>query len=114
MRSDDAYLLDMLEAARKAREFSAGLTKSQFEQSELRQHAILNVLEVVGEAASRVSEATRNAHPAIPWRKIVGLRNRIVHGYFDIDAGIIWRVVNDDLPGLISQLEPVVPPDGES
>ena len=89
MRSDDAYLLDMLEAARKAREFSAGLTESQFERSDLHQNAIFNVLEVVGEAASRVSEATRKAHPEIPWRKIVGLRNRIVHGYFEIDVGII-------------------------
>jgi len=111
MRSDDAYLLDTLEAARKAQEFSAGLTESQFEQNELRQHAVFNVLEVVGEAASCVSEATRNAHPAIPWRRIFGLRNRIIHGYFDIDVGVIWRVVNDDLPKLISQLELVVPPE---
>ena len=111
MRNDDAYLLDMLVAARKAVAFAADLTYSQFEQSELHQNAIFNVLEVVGEAASRIGEATKKSYPDIPWRKIVGLRNRIVHGYFEIDVGIIWRIVNDDLPILISQLESAAPPE---
>ena len=97
MRSDDAYLADMLMAARRATTFSCGLTYSQFEQSELHQNAILNVLQVVGEGASCVRQATKDSHPEIPWIMISGLRNRIVHGYFAIDFEIIWRIVQDDL-----------------
>ncbi len=113
MRGDDAYLLDMLVAAHKALAFTAELTYSQFVRSELHQNAILKVLEIVGEAASRVSDDTRQAHPDISWQQIVGLRNRIVHAYFEIDLDVVWRIVQEDLPGLIAQLEPLVPPESE-
>lgn len=105
MRQDDSLLLDMLVAARMASEFATGLTYAQFERSPLHQNAIFKVLEIVGEAASRISDSTREANPEISWRKIVGLRSRIVHGYFEIDLRIIWKVVHDDIPDLISQLE---------
>ena len=113
MRGDDAYLLDMLVAAHKALAFAAELTYSQFVRSELHQNAILKVLEIVGEAASRVSDDTRQAHPDISWQQIVGLRNRIVHACFEIDLDVVWRIVQEDLPGLIAQLEPLVPPESE-
>ena len=111
MRRDDAYLLDMLVAARKAVAFAAELTHQEFVRSDLHQNAILKVLEVVGEAASRISEDFKTAHLEIPWPQIVGFRNRIVHVYFEIDLGVVWKVVQDDLPVLISQLEPLVPID---
>ena len=114
MRRDDAYLLDMLVAARKALTFAAELTYPQFVRSDLHQNAILKVLEIVGEAASRIGEDTRQAHPEISWPQIVGLRNRIVHAYFEIDLDVVWRIVQEDLPELISQLEPLVPPESES
>ena len=114
MRRDDAYLLDMLVAARKALHFTAELTYPQFVRSELHQNATLKVLEIVGEAASRVGEATRQAHPEISWHQIVGLRNRIVHAYFEIDLDVVWRIVQEDLPKLISQLESLVPSEPES
>lgn len=113
MRDDDAYLLDMLVAARKAAAFATELTYQRFARSELHQNAILKVLEVVGEAASRVSNDFKTAHPEIPWRQIVGFRNRIVHVYFEVDLGVVWRVVKDDLPLLISRLEILVPPGTE-
>ena len=105
MRQDSSLLLDMLVAARMASEFATGLTYAQFERSHLHQNAIFKVLEIIGEAASRISDGTRQANPEISWREIVGLRNRIVHGYSEIDIGIIWKVVHDDIPDLISQLE---------
>ena len=111
MRRDDAYLLDMLVAGRKAVAFAAELTRQEFARSDLHQNAILKVLEVVGEAASRISEDFKTAHPEIPWRQVVGFRNRIVHVYFEIDLGVVWQVVQEDLPVLISQLEPLVPPE---
>ena len=113
MRPDDAYLLDMLVAARKAVAFAADLPYQEFARSDLHQNAILKALEVVGEAASRISDDFKTVHPEIPWRQIVGFRNRIVHAYFEIDLGVVWQVVQDDLPVLISLLEPLAPSEPE-
>ena len=113
MRSDDAWLLDMLLAARKAVEFFAPLTFPEFEDDHLRQLGILKSVEIIGEAASRVSEETKAKHPDIPWTQIIGMRNRLVHAYFAIQLDIVWKVVQDDLPPLITQLEPLVPPEPE-
>ncbi len=114
MERDGAYLLDMLLAARDAVEFADGITYSQFENSRLHQSAILKAVETVGEAASRVSSGMRESQPDIPWRQIVGMRNRLVHAYFDVDIGLVWRTVQDDLTTLIAQLERIVPPESES
>ena len=113
MRHDDSYLLDMIVAARKAVRFSKGLTYERFSQSDLHQNAVLKVLEIIGEAASRISDDTRTAHPDVPWPDIVGLRNRIVHAYFEVDLGVVWNIVKNDVPELISALERIVPPEAE-
>lgn len=111
MKRDDAYLLDMLLAARDAVEFAGQITYFQFENSRLHQNAIFKALEVVGEAASHVSSDMRESQPDIPWHEIIGMRNRLVHVYFDLDFGLVWRTVQEDLPPLIAQLERIVPPD---
>lgn len=112
MRRDDAsYLLDMLVAARDAVVFADGLSFSEFARDQRTQLAILKCVEIVGEAASRVGAETREAHPAIPWREIVGMRNRLAHAYFEIDLRLVWDTVRNDLPPLIVQLEPLVPPE---
>ena len=113
MRHDDNYLLDMLVAARKTVQFSKGLTYDSFLQSDLHQNAILKVLEIIGEAASRISNETKAAHPDVPWHNISGLRNRIVHAYFEIDLSVVWMIINDDVPVLIATLERFVPPEVE-
>ncbi len=111
MRQDDSYLLDMLVAARKAIRFSQNLTYEQFSRSDLHQNAIFKVLEIIGEAASRISEDTKAANPEMPWTNIVGLRNRIVHAYFEIDLDVVWKIVEDDVPALIHELERIAPPE---
>lgn len=83
MRRDDGYLLDILIAARDAVTFLEGLSREQFGESRLHQQAITKCLETIGEAAARVSETTRAATPNIPWREIIGMRHRLVHGYFE-------------------------------
>ena len=113
MRHDESYLIDMLVAARKAVRFSGGLTHERFLQSDLHQNAVLKVLEIIGEAASRISKDTKTAHPDVPWPDIVGLRNRIVHAYFEVDLGVVWNIVRDDVPALISALEQIVPTEAE-
>lgn len=110
MRRDDAaFLLDMLLHARDARAFVAGLTYQDFEQSLLHQRAVMKSVETIGEAASRIGADTRHMQPDIPWSEIVGMRNRIVHAYFDVRLDVLWRVVQDELPVLIDQLESLVP-----
>lgn len=111
MRHDESYLLDMLVAAHKAVQYTKGLTYDQFLQSGLHQDAVLKVLEIIGEAASRISEDTKTANPDVPWPKIVGLRNRIVHAYFAVDLGVVWSIVKNDVPVLITALERIGPPE---
>ena len=91
MRHDESYLIDLLQAARKAAAFAADLTYPQFQDSDLHQNAIVKVLEIIGEAASRITTDTHRAYPQIPWRQIVGLRNRVVHSYFDVDLKLICK-----------------------
>lgn len=110
MWRDEAYLLDILLAARDAQEFSSGLTKEAFATSKLHQAAIVRALEVVGEAAGKVSREFREAHPEIPWKRIVGLRNRLIHDYTHVDLDRVWEVVTVHVPDLIARIEPLVPP----
>jgi len=111
MWRDEAYLLDMLIAAREARSFSEGLTWEAFQRSSLHQHAIAKALENIGEAARKISETMKAAHPEIPWQDIVALRHRIAHDYFHLDLVRIWQIVHEDVPVLIQLLEPLVPPE---
>ena len=113
MRRDDAWLLDMLLAVRDAMAFAAPLTFSEFEDDHLHQLAIPKAVEIIGEAASRISEETKAEHPDIHWAEIIGLRNRLVHAYFAIQLDIVWQTVQEDLPPLIAQIEPLVPPEPE-
>ena len=66
---------------------------------------------ILGEAATRISEIAREQLPAIPWDEIISMRNRLIHAYFDVNLDIVWRTVQEDLPGLIALLEPLVPPE---
>jgi len=111
MRRDEAYLLDMLMAAKDAMRFVGGMDRRQFEASDLHHYAVMKAIENLGEAAGRVSSETKSAHPDIPWAGIVGMRNRLIHGYFDVDLVKVWDTVRDDLPPLIALLEPLVPAD---
>lgn len=70
--------------------------------------ALVRLLEVVGEAAVRVSKETRNRYPQIPWPEIISLRNRLIHGYDAVDFDILWTIVHDDLPPLIEKIEKVI------
>lgn len=111
MDRDLALLLDMSLAATDARSFAAGLDETAFLKSRLHQNAVIRSLEVVGEAATKVSPAFRDAHPQIPWREIAGMRHRLIHGYGEVRLDVVWAVVRDDLPALIASLRPLIPPD---
>ena len=108
MRHDDALLLDMLLASREAAELASGATFAGFKRDRTLQLAVMKAVEIVGEAAARVSADTRSTHPEIPWSGIVGMRNRLVHGYFDVNLLRVWETVERDIPRLIAQLEGLV------
>ena len=109
-RDDGVYLVHMLETARKAAGKVTGLDREQFLADENLHLALVHLVQVIGEAASRVSEATRARHPFIPWRQVIGMRHRMVHDYLAVDLEIVWAVVSEDLDPLISALERVLPP----
>ena len=111
MWRDDAYLLDMLLAARKVLAFTKGVAFERFQQDELMQNGILRLIQIVGEAARKISPEFKQSHPEIPWHEIVGMRHLLVHEYFRIIPEKIWEVVERDLPKLVSLIEPLVPPD---
>ena len=114
MRRDEAsYLLDMMVAARDAVAFAQGLSYAEFARDRRSQLAILKAVEIVGEAAARLSLETREGYPEIPWREVTGMRSRLVHACFDIDLQVVWDTVQGDLPGLIARLEPLVPPENQ-
>ena len=113
MRRDEVYLLDILIAARKALRFVEGIDQNEFEDNEIIQNAVMRPLEVIGEASARISKEFRKEHPEIPWREMVGLRNRLIHEYFRIDFSAVWDTIHKDLPELIEIIEPMVPKEDE-
>jgi len=111
MQHDDGvYFGHMLDMARKAASKVSGVTRSEYDADEDLRTVLLHLVQIIGEAAGRISPATRAAHPRIPWHRITGMRHRIVHDYMNIDADILWEVVTRSLPELIALLEPLAPP----
>ena len=104
-------MLDILRAAKLAVGYLEGKTRQEFLKDIQCQDAVIRRLEIIGEAAARVSEATTVEMPNIPWKKMVGMRNLMIHEYDDVDLGIVWDTVKDDLPSLIHLIEPLVPPE---
>ena len=102
---DEISLRQMLDHAREAGQLAADRARIDLDTDRLFNLAMTRLLEVVGEAAGRVSQGTRNQHPQIAWEQIVGLRNRLIHGYDQVDHDILWAIVQNDLPPLIAELE---------
>jgi len=111
MWRDDAFLLDMLLAARKVLEFTQGVGWSNFELDDLMQNAVMRQIQIIGKAARKLSPQCQEEHPEIPWNEIIGMRNRLVHEYFHIIPRRVWDIVEKDIPELIQLIEPLVPPD---
>lgn len=105
---DSAYLWDMLDAARTITQFTSGLTLEKYLRDRKLQLAIERLLEIIGEAANRISSQIQQDYSEIPWRKIIGQRNVIAHEYGEIKQERIWTVVSSNIPGLIEKLKPLV------
>lgn len=106
MKPEDRVRLEhMIEAARSALRFMAGRTRTDLDTDLMLLFAVVRAVEIVGEAASRVSAEGRAAMPNVPWPGVVGMRNRLVHAYFDIDKEVVWKTVTEELPPLLTALE---------
>ncbi len=102
--------LDMLTAARRIIEYAHNHNDQSFLSNHRDQDAILRQLTIIGEAAKRISAELRGAHPGIPWRRIAGFRDVVVHDYFHVDLDEVWRIVQNDVPDLVKLITPLVPP----
>ena len=103
MRSDAERLADILDAAAKiAPKVADG--RAGFDKDEYVQLALVHLVQIIGEAAARLSNDVIAAQPEIPWRQVVGMRNRVVHGYFDVDPETLWVAVSVDVPRLAEQI----------
>jgi len=114
---DSAYLWDMLDAARAVEEFTSSVKCGEYLQDRKLRMAVERAVEIIGEAARRVSEGFRSAHPEIPWKKIIGQRNVLAHEYGEVRHERMWVLATAEIPDLIATLIPLVPPlpsDGES
>jgi len=108
MQRDVAYLQDIQESARLALSYLADSDPHAFAEDTQLQDAVIRRLEIIGEAARRVSEETRAAHPALPWRQMIGMRNQVIHMYDGVDLHVVWSTVRDDLPALLELLAGIV------
>jgi len=104
-RDDTIRLRHMLDHAKEAVAMSRGREREELDRDRQLMLSLLKLVEIIGEAAYRVSSDVRDAHPDIPWDQIVGTRNRLVHGYDKVDLEVLWRIVCEDLPALIDQLK---------
>jgi uncharacterized protein with HEPN domain len=107
---DAAYLWDMLDAAQAVREFVAGRSLADYLADRMLRGAVERHVEIIGEAAGRVSPAFRAAHPELPWPKIIAQRHVLVHEYGDIQPELLWKVATEHLPALIASLKALLPP----
>ena len=105
-RSKDLiHLKHMLDYAQEAEGFIQGKTRADIELDRLLGLGLVLLLEIIGEAANRVSSNYRSRHPAIPWAQIISLRHRLIHGYDSVDLDILWKILTHDLPVLIRELQ---------
>jgi uncharacterized protein with HEPN domain len=107
-RDDIACLNHILDAAEKALTFVKGKTRKNLERDEMLALALVRLLEIIGEAANSVSPAFQERFPNIPWRKMTGLRNRLIHGYFEVNLDIVWHTIREDLPPLVEDLKELI------
>jgi uncharacterized protein with HEPN domain len=109
MRSDDEIRIrHMIDAALEAISFTQDRSRQDLDHDRMLVLSLVKDVEIFGEAASKVSAEARQTHPTIPWREIVAMRNRLIHGYFDIDRDIVWKTVTQELPALVTALDRIL------
>ncbi|MCP4283009.1 MAG: DUF86 domain-containing protein [Gammaproteobacteria bacterium] len=107
-RGEREFLQDILEAGQRIRMYTKGMTYDAFRQDYKTQDAVIRNLEVIGEAAKNISTEFRSKHPALPWKGMTGMRDRLIHHYFGVNLDIVWDVIQVEMPGVIEQVEGIL------
>ena len=102
------FLEDILAAAAKAQSFVVGMGYAEFAVDEKSAYAVVRALEIIGEAAKRIPQDVRDRYPAIPWRAMAGIRDKLIHDYTSVNLEVVWQTVIDDLPKLAPQIENLI------
>lgn len=110
-KDDQVRLRHMLEAAKEALSFAQNETRSSLDSDRKLELALVKSIEIIGEAAVKATDSCRRELPQIPWASIMGMRNRLIHAYFDLDRDILWNTIMDDLPSLVEELEQILKPE---
>jgi uncharacterized protein with HEPN domain len=108
LKNDEVRLRHILDAACEAVDFSYGHSRENLSKERMLNLSLVRLLEIVGEAARGLSPAFVTAHAEIPWKKMSGIRDRLIHGYFDVNLDVVWETVTEDLPALITSLEKIL------
>ena len=103
--TDGLRIFHMRDAARNIIKHSSGLKRRDFDEDEIIQLALTRLVEILGEAAANVSPSTRERYPKIPWQDIADTRHKLVHGYFKIKLGVLWKIISKDVPAVLPALE---------
>lgn len=110
-KDDTVYVGHMLERAQEALSLVHGKTRQDYDRDSALRLALTHLIQVIGEAARRVSQEFRSRYPQIPWEAIAGMRSKIVHDYMNVDEDIVWDSVMHELPSLVTELKQIVPPE---
>lgn len=110
-RRDEVYVGHMLDTANAVAERMRSVSRQEYDDDEFLRAGLLHMVQTIGEAARRVSDDYRAAHPEIPWSEIIGMRHKIVHDYIHVNYDIVWTVVTREVPRLVRSLKLLVPED---
>ena len=107
-RDELVFLEDILECIEKIGEYIENLTEKEFEENSEKQDAVIRRIEIIGEAVRNISTETRNKYPHIRWREIAGMRDVVIHQYFGVTIGLVWRVATCEIPDLKDKIEKII------
>ncbi len=102
------YILDIRESLKEVKEFTHGIDLEDFLKDKKTTNAVIRSLEVLGEAAKKIPEEMRQRYPEVPWRRMTGMRDKLIHEYHGVDLETIWSVVKTELPPLESHVEKII------
>lgn len=105
---DLTRLKHIRDAAKEALSFAKGRTRKDLDRERMLSLALVRLIEIMGEAASSISEPCQIKYDKIPWRQMIGMRNRLIHAYFEIDLEIVWQVITSDLDSLLMEVEKAI------